>query len=96
MWIASIDFSAQVAPPEWSTTFQLVLRMAMSCLGGGVGPMLGGYVMDAYGPVIMHRCAGWLVGGVALIHAVLWIGFRWDHDAFLQYPAPIDSTIQDG
>jgi MFS family permease len=84
MWIASIDFSARVAPAEWSTTFQSMLSMTMSCLGGGVGPILGGYAMDYYGPVPMYRTAGLIVGTVGLVHVALWLGLSRGHGAFLQ------------
>jgi PPP family 3-phenylpropionic acid transporter len=84
MWIASIDFSARVAPPEWSTTFQSLLSMTMTCLGGSVGPIAGGYVMEHYGPVVLYRGTGILVGGVALVHSVFYFCFQQGHDAFLK------------
>lgn len=84
MWIASVDFSGSIAPEEWSTTVQSILSMTMSSFGGGIGPMVGGYVMERWGPVFMYRGAGWIVGGVCVVHLVAWLGCRKGHDDFLQ------------
>jgi oligosaccharide:H+ symporter len=40
--IASVDYSTAVAPKEWSTTFQSILSTVMACVGGGLGPIIGG------------------------------------------------------
>jgi MFS family permease len=84
MWIASIDFSAAAAPRDWATTFQSILSMTMSCIGGGIGPMIGGYVMGRYGPVFMYRGAGWFITAVLFVHAVVCLDCRRGYDAFLE------------
>jgi MFS family permease len=73
MWIASIDFSAAIAPREWSTTVQSILSMTMSCVGGGLGPIVGGFVLDQYGPIFMYRGAATIVAVVASCHMGLWM-----------------------
>ncbi|CAJ1948299.1 unnamed protein product [Cylindrotheca closterium] len=83
MWIASVDFSARVAPEEWSTTFQSVLSMTMSCIGGGIGPIVGGIVMDHFGVNLIFQAMGVVVLCVALMHLIVWQGFGGGHDAFL-------------
>ena len=84
MWIASVDFSARVAPEEWPTTFQTVLSMTMSCIGGGIGPIIGGVVMEKYGAIAMFRGMGLVISIVTLAHLFVWLGLRQGHDAFLR------------
>ena len=83
MWISSIDYSALVAPKEWSTTFQSILQTALTCVGGGLGPVIAGFVMDNYGPFIMFRGVGILVGLVLLLHITMVFIFNQGHDKFL-------------
>eukprot|EP00980_Cylindrotheca_fusiformis_P030945 scaffold25665_cov113-Cylindrotheca_fusiformis.AAC.5 len=83
MWIASVDFSARVAPEEWSTTFQSILSMTMSCIGGGFGPILGGIVMEQFGADVMFQGMASVISVVTVIHVVAWLGFGRGHDAFL-------------
>ena len=85
MWIASIDFAARVAPPEWSTTFQSFLSMTMTCLGGGIGPILGGYIMQNYGPILLYQGTGIIVATVTIIHSIFFFCFSLGHDAFLKH-----------
>ncbi|CAB9505856.1 Major facilitator superfamily domain-containing protein 6 [Seminavis robusta] len=72
MWIASVDFAAAIAPIEWSTTVQTMLSTAIFCVGGGLGPMVGGWVMEQHGAVAMYRGAGVVVGVAMLGHLALW------------------------
>lgn len=83
MWIASVDFAARVAPEEWSTTFQSVLSMTMSCIGGGIGPLVGGVIMEHFGANVMFRAMGLVIICVATIHLIVWKGFGGGHDVFL-------------
>jgi MFS family permease len=97
MWIAAIDFSAAVAPAEWSTTVQTIMTMTMQCLGGGVGPLIGGYVYDKYGAFSMYRGAGYVVGCVLVIHLATFGLCRQGHDAFLRRQAAKGrSSMTDG
>ena len=82
MWTASVDYSATVAPKEWSTTVQSILSTVMTCVGGGVGPILGGLVIKNFGFLVLYRGAGCITATVAFIHFSLWLCGR-SHDAFL-------------
>jgi len=84
MWIASVDFSFRVAPEEWSTTFQSVLSMTMSCIGGGIGPIVGGMIVDQYGVDVMFQGMGVVILCVVVVHIIVWLGFGGGHDAFLK------------
>ena len=84
MWISSIDYAASVAPKEWSTTVQSLLSTALTCVGGGLGPILGGLVMDHYGPIVMFRGIGALVGGLLVVHLIALVIFQQGHDKFLE------------
>jgi MFS family permease len=84
VWIASIDFSAAAAPRDWATTFQSILSMTISCIGGGIGPIVGGHVMGRYGPVFMYRGAGLFITAVLFVHVVVCLDCRRGYDAFLE------------
>ena len=73
VWIASVDFSAAVAPKEWSTTVQAILSSSLFCVGGGIGPIVGGWVVEVYGSVIMFRYAGLIMGIIMGIHLILFM-----------------------
>lgn len=83
MWIASIDFSATVAPPEWSTTVQTILSASFACFGSVVGSVLGGWVMQTYSAVVLYRGMGFILTAVLLLHVFVWLGCGRGHDAFL-------------
>lgn len=83
MWIASVDFSAAVAPAEWWTTVQTVLSTTMMFVGGGFGPIIGGIVFQELGARVMYRGAGTIVAAVLVLHLVLWLVFGKGHGAFL-------------
>jgi MFS transporter, PPP family, 3-phenylpropionic acid transporter len=72
MWVASVDFAAAISPDEWSTTVQTILSTAIWGVGGGLGPMIGGWVMQDHGAIIMYRGAGLMVGASFFIHLLLW------------------------
>lgn len=95
MWIASVDYSATVAPEEWSTTVQSILSTVMSSVGGGIGPILGGLVVKKYGFVILYKGAGCITASVACIHFALWLWGR-GHDAFLERLATEDRKHEAG
>ena len=84
MWIASIDFSAAVAPKEWSTTVQSILTLTHTCLGGGLGPILGGWLMEHYGPRKMFRGAASMLFALSLVHIIVWRVCKRGHDDFLR------------
>lgn len=76
MWVASVDFAAAIAPPEWSTTVQTILATSVWSVGGGLGPIIGGWVMQRHGAVVMYRGAGIMVGIGFVIHVLLWVKNR--------------------
>ena len=80
--IASVDYSAALASKEWSTTVQSILTTVMSSVGGGTGPILGGFVITEYGFVFLYRGAGCIVGIVFFIHLGFWLSGK-GHDSFL-------------
>jgi PPP family 3-phenylpropionic acid transporter len=84
MWIASVEFSATVAPDEWSTTVQTILSACFACFGNVLGGFVGGWVMQKYGAVALYRGMGWIVWGVLILHLFLWLGCQQGHDAFLE------------
>jgi len=94
MWIASIDFSATVAPPEWSTTVQTILSASFGSFGCVVGSIVGGRVMQAYSADILYRGMGWIMLLILLLHLVAWLGFGQGHDAFLDSLQMEDITYE--
>ncbi|CAB9524894.1 Major facilitator superfamily domain-containing protein 6 [Seminavis robusta] len=84
MWISSIDYAAVVAPKEWSTTVQTLLSTALSCVGGGLGPVFAGLVMDRFGPYVMFRSIGVVVAALFVVHAFVYFTLKQGHDRFLQ------------
>ena len=83
MWIASVDYSAALAPKEWSTTVQSILSTFLNCVGGGIGPILGGLVVKEYGFLVLYRVSGCITAIVFFIHTGMWLHGR-GHDAFLE------------
>lgn len=84
MWIASIQYAAVVAPKEWSTTVQSVLSTAKDCVGGGLGPIIAGVVMDRFGSYVMFRGIGLAVAAVLTVHCIVYFIFKQGHDKFLE------------
>ena len=93
VWIASVDYAATVAPPAWSTTVQTLPNTVLYGIGGGVGPVVGGWVYQhCGGAVVLYRTAGTMVGLVFMVHLLLWGILRSSgssgggglHDAHLQ------------
>jgi Na+/melibiose symporter-like transporter len=76
MWIASVDFSAAIAPEEWSTTVQSILSAVFTCIGAGLGPIVGGRVMQRFGASYLYRGAGLMVGSTMVIHLLILVFFR--------------------
>jgi MFS family permease len=84
MWIASIDFSAQIAPAEWSTTVQSILSAAFTCFGSIVGPLIGGYIIQHDSAVTLYRGMALVVAVVLVTHCFVWRGLGRGHGAFLK------------
>lgn len=61
MWVAAVDAARVLTPPGWGTTIQSLLGSLYGNLGQGIGAIVGGYVMDAYGGVILFRACSLLV-----------------------------------
>lgn len=83
-WIAAVDVAAQISPKEWSTLVQSILSAVWSCVGGGLGPLLGGMVYERYGAATMFRGAAAIVAIALLIHITLWKSGCFGHGTFLQ------------
>jgi MFS family permease len=81
--VASVDYSTAISPKEWSTTVQSILSTVMSCVGGGLGPILGGIVANEYGFVVLYRGAGYVTAAASLVHVGLWM-CGMGHGAFLE------------
>jgi MFS transporter, PPP family, 3-phenylpropionic acid transporter len=95
MWISSIDYAAAVAPKEWSTFVQSLLSTALTCVGGGLGPVVGGLVMDWYGPYVMFRGIGVIVASLMVVHTFVFLVLDQGHDKFLaKLKAEGQSTVQ--
>lgn len=84
MWIASIDFSAKIAPPEWSTAVQSLLSAAFTCFGSIFGPLIGGWVIEHYSAVVLYRGMAVIALAVLVIHSIIWKAFLQGHDEFLK------------
>jgi MFS family permease len=84
MWIAAIDFSAAVAPEQWSTTVQTFLSASFGCFGNVVGSVLGGWVLQHYSAKIMYRCMGCVVFGTLVLHMIFWLGCGRGHASYLR------------
>jgi Na+/melibiose symporter-like transporter len=84
MWIASIDFSATVAPAEWSTTVQSILSSSFGCFGSVLGSLVGGWVMQTYSASVMYRGIGCVMFGMLALHVIVWAGCGLGHDVFLK------------
>lgn len=82
-WTATVDFSAQFAPKEWSTVVQSLTSAFWSCFGGGLGPIIGGLIYHKNGAVVMFRGAGSLILVLMAFRLFLWSTGIFGHAAFL-------------
>jgi PPP family 3-phenylpropionic acid transporter len=71
LWIAAVDFSKQLTPPEWMTTSQSLLSAVFYCVGTGVGASLGGYFMDDFGYRAVYFWCAVGVTGLMAVYVVL-------------------------
>jgi predicted lipid-binding transport protein (Tim44 family) len=52
--------------------------------GGALGSILGGFVMDKFGGIVMFRGIAILVAITLLLHLIVLLVFRKGHDRFLK------------
>jgi MFS transporter, PPP family, 3-phenylpropionic acid transporter len=79
MWVASVDFCAVIAPKEWFTTAQTVMNTTMTCVGGGIGSVQGGFIDHRFGFLVLYRGAGIMMSMVFLVHLLfVWAGYGYD------------------
>ncbi|CAB9507553.1 Major facilitator superfamily domain-containing protein 6 [Seminavis robusta] len=84
MWIATVDYADSIAPKGWSTTVQSIVNGVTYHIGGGVGPIVAGQVMNRFGARTMFRGMGLIVGSVMLLHLVVMICFGRVHDKCIE------------
>lgn len=90
-WTAFVDFAARAAPPGSSTTFQTVLSATMDCLGGGVGPIVGGAAVERLGAARVYRFCGAVVLAVTIVHTVRWRALGRGHGSYLRSKSDNDN-----
>ncbi len=61
MWSASVAYANAVAPSGLGATAQGLLTGVYFGLGAAVGALLGGFLFDAFGPLLMYRWTGVVV-----------------------------------
>lgn len=67
MWTAAISYIHHIAPPGLGATAQGLLGGLYSGLGNGLGVLIGGFIYQKYGYVILFRiCAVWLLLAFAM------------------------------
>ena len=76
MWIAAVEYVKILSPPEWVATGQLLLSALKSCLGGGVGAVLGGWAYTRWGGVLLYRGAALVMAGAVVAHVAA-VGASW-------------------
>jgi len=54
---AFVDYYKRMLPPEWATTGQQMLLAIQQNVGGGLGAVLGGYLMTRHGGRWLYRAA---------------------------------------
>ncbi len=68
MWSAAVEYAREGLPKEWASSAQSILVAALSCVGGGTGAIVGGWVMEHHGARYMYRGAGFIASGALVIH----------------------------
>lgn len=69
VWNAAVEFAKMNVPKELSSTSQTFLAAILNCFGGGLGSIIGGYVMDTKGSIYLYRGAALIVSLVIFTHA---------------------------
>jgi len=82
MWIASIDFSAAIAPTECSTTIQTILWVSYTYIGQIIGSTVGGWIIQNYSMIIMYRGMSFIFLIVLLLHLYVWLVLERGHHAY--------------
>ncbi|CAB9512505.1 Major facilitator superfamily domain-containing protein 6 [Seminavis robusta] len=81
--IIMVDYADCIAPKGWSTTIQSTVNAVIVRIGGGVGPLIAGAVMDAYGGRAMFQGLGILAGLLLYLHLTVMAIGGVAHDKFL-------------
>ncbi len=58
LWMASVAYVSEIAPPGLETTSQGILTGFVMGLGSMFGALLGGFLYDGYGFSMMYLGAG--------------------------------------
>jgi MFS transporter, PPP family, 3-phenylpropionic acid transporter len=70
MWTATVDISSKIAPKGWKTATMTIISAFLSCLGGGVGALAGGYVAQRYSFKFLFHATGYLFSAVLVVHLI--------------------------
>eukprot|EP00617_Octactis_speculum_P026390 CAMPEP_0185757318 /NCGR_PEP_ID=MMETSP1174-20130828/15787_1 /TAXON_ID=35687 /ORGANISM="Dictyocha speculum, Strain CCMP1381" /LENGTH=219 /DNA_ID=CAMNT_0028436677 /DNA_START=1036 /DNA_END=1695 /DNA_ORIENTATION=- len=70
LWVASVDFAANTAPPGWSSLLQSLVSVIYYSAGPGIGALLGGWLWDQYSPRFMYRAYACAVMALSVLRAL--------------------------
>ena len=70
LWTSAVDFVSDMFPPGWNSTAQGILLVFYGCVGCGMGSLLGGRAMDAYGYRSVYEFAGVVVAAMTVTHFI--------------------------
>uniref|UniRef100_A0A0A9WEU0 Major facilitator superfamily domain-containing protein 6 n=1 Tax=Lygus hesperus TaxID=30085 RepID=A0A0A9WEU0_LYGHE len=76
VWSAAVEFAKVNVPRELASTSQTFLAAILSCFGGGVGSILGGYIMENRGSVYLYRGSSIVVASVMVAHLLYILVFE--------------------
>jgi len=65
MWSVAVDYARAMLPMTWASTAQTILLVVLDCVGGGIGALVGGYVMHHHGGRVLYTYSG-LIGTIGL------------------------------
>ena len=96
-WVATMDISNLLTKRVhgWNTFIPMAINSLFSCVGFGLGAIIGGWGMDRYGSKAMYRVVSFIMFGTLILHLVgsfvmrFWFGSK---RSFLPVNAPSIST----
>jgi len=70
MWSASVHYAATISPKGLEATTQGILAGVYFGLGAGTGGLVGGFIYENLGAVMLYRIGVGLVSGVLLLYII--------------------------
>jgi MFS family permease len=67
---AAQQFVRDRSHKAWLGATQNILAALLSCLGGGTGSIVGGWVLETYGARVMYRYAAYIISALIALHLV--------------------------